>query len=161
MPANNFATPWRNYRGLLGRTLKSPYLLCEFQGIHSQCSGHYYLRVKLRKLVDGRMRIMRYCNMEAPRLQDPGRIDITFRELLPNLTISKRKLIVTDRVITGRTAIFDFETIVAYKSFPIDMMHETMNLVPDFMKIWNWKTYTWHRLADNRTISFRRRLGSK
>ena len=99
--------------------------------------------------------------MEAPRLQDPGRIDITFRELLPNLTISERKVVVTNRVITGRTVIFDLETIVPYKSFPMEMMHETMILVPDFMNIWNGKTYTWHRLADNKTISFRRRLGNK
>ena len=125
-----------NISGTVGPTGKSPCRFCVFHGFCKGRSNYYYFPSKLRQVLDGRRRIIRYSNMETPTFRDPRRVDITFMQLSDeaNLSVREREALIVDRRITGRTTIFDLKTITPFISFPIDMMHETLNLVRDFMK---------------------------
>ncbi|PXF41608.1 hypothetical protein BWQ96_08674 [Gracilariopsis chorda] len=97
-----------------------------------------YYPSKIRQHLNERMRIV-----PQHQLHDPGKTSLAvikrvlgLLDVEPRISKAKRRRISRAHGINLKTELVGLPTLIPYKSFPIDMMHETMNITRDLMEIW-------------------------
>ena len=111
--------------------------MCRFCGL----SGHlcpvcrsYYFPSKVRIPTEGLPQMRHLYDLSNLPMRNASDIRDTWAKLADTrMTETSRKRLVTNTGVKPRTCIYGLETIVPFRSFPLDIMHLTLNLVRSMM----------------------------
>lgn len=127
--------------GTTGSNGKCPCRFCVISGCRVPGSNHEYCPsvVRLREeSEDGdKWRLKRMFDPENLPLRSRSDIVATWNKFEdPYLSRAKKAALSTATGIKPRTVVFEIPSVFPYDSFPIDIMHISMNIVKDMMKLW-------------------------
>ncbi|PXF41662.1 hypothetical protein BWQ96_08613 [Gracilariopsis chorda] len=134
--------------GTTGASGIFPCRFCDLERTLLPSSNRYYYPSKIRQHRNGRMRIVpRY------QLHEPGKRSLAvikrvlgLLDVEPRISKAERRRISRAHGIKWKTELLGLPTLIPYKSFSIDMMHETMNITRDLMEIWKGENLHLSRL---------------
>ena len=126
--------------GFKGSNTKFHCRFCDVEGHYDVACRHYYYpsRCMLSIQTEGVRRRMKVyydpTNLPLRNSEDTSRVyDILEND---NLTKRERDELRKNTGLSRRTTIFGLTSLIPFVSFPIDIMHLTMNLVKDIVSLW-------------------------
>lgn len=126
--------------GFVGARGKRMCRVCNIEGHKcNHCGGYYFpSRIRISENEDGpRLRTKVYYNPSRLPLRTPAEITLTFQRLdNPQLSKTHRREMTTRTGVKSRTVLYDIPGVIPFHSFPLDLMHLTMNLLKDMMSVW-------------------------